>query len=220
MKKRSVALFISLLITALLLFGCGKKNSEAESESGVPDSTEAPETGHGIPDDVFEFIDSGVEENIRASLGKPEGFITEEDVKEIETLMLYNISSDIVELTDLPGLPKLKELGVYSDTVTDITALKHTALVSLTIESSGLTDITALSDITTLEELRLERCGIKDISALTGLKGLKMLSLAGCEIEDLTPLLELEKLEKLDLRGVKAEIPQELLDRGIEILTD
>ena len=213
MKKLSLLLCF-IMTAAVLVTGCNKNRND---ESGAADE---PETGYAIEDNVYEFIDSGIEENVRATIGKPEGFITEEEVSKIESLMIYNISYEVMELSDLSGFSSLTSLRIYSDTVSDITALKSLKLKSLAIESSTLEDVAALAEIDTLEELYIERCAVTDISSLGKLKGLKVLSLAGCEIEDLTPLLELKGLVKLDLRGVKAPIPEELLERDLEIITD
>ena len=86
-----------------------------------------------------------------------------------------------------------KPLGGY------ITSTELAKLKKLSINNSGVTDLTGLESCLNLEELSLRGNSISDISALAGLTSLRHLNLSLNHISDISVLVGLKNLETLDL---------------------
>jgi Leucine-rich repeat (LRR) protein len=69
----------------------------------------------------------------------------------------------------------------------------------ITLDQSGITDLTPLAAMTGLEFISLNNTGVSDLSPLKGKTGLHTLSLVGVGIADLGPLAGLTNLRTLDL---------------------
>ncbi len=82
---------------------------------------------------------------------------------------------------------------------TTITPANMQALVSLTDEGDGITDLTGLQYATGLTSLDLQRNNITDLTPLSGLTALQRLSLDGNKVSDLAPLAGLTGLQGLSL---------------------
>ena len=109
-------------------------------------------------------------------------------------LTLYG--DDFADLAVLPpdigSLTALSSLSLSRTQVSDISALSGlTALSSLDLTDTQVSDILALSGLTVLSRLDLRRTPVSDISALSGLTALNRLSLTGTQVSDLSPLLPL-----------------------------
>lgn len=95
---------------------------------------------------------------------------------------------------------------VYSVTVLDQEVRENEK--ELILSCQGLTDLSWLSDMKSLEKLELRDNGISNIYMLLYSRSrytLRELDLSGNEIEDISPLAQLTALEKLDLSGNRIE---------------
>ncbi len=111
----------------------------------------------------------------------------------------------ISDLSPLAGLTNLKELRTYSSNKPshlplNLLPLKSlTGLVTLSVNGSGVWDISPLAELINIEQLMLQGNRISDISALASLKKLVNLNLHTNQIEDVSPLAGLHNLERLQL---------------------
>ena len=188
------------LILAVVFIGCG-------TTSWVSDPSD--------PNNV------AIESAIRLTLKKPEGAITNEDLK---TLKYLDLASD--KLTDISSLPKSSPLNYItfrSNQITDISPLKHyPTLTRLTLiwnnvadlsalrnckllkrldaDRNNITDLSPISGLTKLESLLLKRNrSLVDISPIAGLTNLKFLNIVETKVSDITLLKSLKNLESLTL---------------------
>ena len=119
-------------------------------------------------------------------------------------------------------LTRLLDLFLGENSITDVGALSGlTSLRSLAINSNSITDISALSGLTSLEQLSIGTNfpptpgPLNDISALSGLTGLQDLWLQGNSITDISALSGLTSLRMIDLsRNANLTNIQPLLDNG------
>ena len=74
-----------------------------------------------------------------------------------------------------------------------------TALKSLDLRGTQVSDLTPLSGLTALKSLDLRGTQVSDLTPLSGLTALKSLYLSSTQVSDLTPLSSLTALESLDL---------------------
>ena len=105
---------------------------------------------------------------------------------------------------DIGSLTALSSLNLSDTHVSDISALFGlTALSSLNLSRTQVSDISALSGLTALSRLDLRRTPVSDISALSGLTALIDLNLSGTPVSDISALSGLTALTDLDLRGTQ-----------------
>lgn len=95
----------------------------------------------------------------------------------------------------------LDELELTPDSLAPLKKMK--SLERLSLQGSGLNDISPLSELGSLTELNLGGNDVSDISALKGLSGLRKLYLDNNPVRDLTPVLSLTNLTVLSIRGIK-----------------
>ena len=96
---------------------------------------------------------------------------------------------------------RLTTLGIESPDLKDLTGLEHaTNLETLSLEEVGMvSDLTPLSNLTSLQKLKAANNQITDIRPLAGIIHLKTLVLGGNQIRDITPLANLTTLRHLEL---------------------
>ena len=121
-------------------------------------------------------------------------------------LTLYG--DDFADLAVLPpdigNLTALSSLNLISTQVSDISALSGlTALIELDLSGTQVSDISALSGLTALNRLDLRGTRVSDISALSGLTALIELDLAGTPVSDISALSGLTALRGLYLTGTQ-----------------
>ncbi len=130
------------------------------------------------------------------------------DLSELTMLTIGGIEvsqSQIKELkTRLPGCL------IYSDEAnTDIVEVHlggktfKSDVTKLDLSDCSITDLSALSVCTSLEELRLSGNYIRDISPLLDIPKLRVLDLSNNMISDIRPLMSMTTLEHLNLAGNK-----------------
>lgn len=104
-------------------------------------------------------------------------------------------------IKDVFSLSGKTELDLRGLEIKDINFLsEYTHLVSLDLsENSMLTDISALSNLTSINNLRLSGTGVTDISVLKDLKSLAKLDLSNTNVKDISALSEIENIVDLKL---------------------
>ena len=115
--------------------------------------------------------------------------------------------SDLAVLPpDIGSLTALSSLDLMQTQVSDISALSGlTALSRLDLRRTPVSDISALSGLTALRMLNLRGTQVSDISALSGLEGLKYLDLSGTQVNDIAALSGLTALSFLELSGTQVK---------------
>ena len=102
----------------------------------------------------------------------------------------------------IAGCTALRSLDLRHTEVSDLSPLSAlTGLTRLWLNGTGVTDLSPLSALTGLTELWLHRTGVTDLSPLSALTGLRELWLSGTGLADLSPLSALTGLMRLWLDG-------------------
>ena len=170
---------------------------------------------------------------IREILKKPEGEITEADLRKVTSLNLK--SKNISNASALKMFPQLKQLNLWSNKISDLSALKELTqlrelelsnnkitnlsalqglkeLTRLSLYNNKISDVSALKELTNLKDLQLGRNSISDVSDLRKLIQLNDLLLYKNNISDVSPLKELKQLVSLHLKDnpdlTKAQIAE------------
>lgn len=122
-------------------------------------------------------------------------------MKPLKYLSLLSTGITDAELSYISGLTNLETLSLtYNKGVTNLSALKNlTNLTSLEAYSTGITDISALSGLTKLTSLNIGLNGLKDISVVKNFPNLVTLRASDNPIEDYSSLASLTKLNRLEL---------------------
>ena len=98
---------------------------------------------------------------------------------------------------DIANLTALNSLGLNGTQVSDVSPLAGlTTLTSLVLVGTQVSDIAPLAGLTALRHLALLITKVSDIAPLAGLTALTDLYLSGTQVSDLSPLLKLTQLEK------------------------
>ena len=98
-------------------------------------------------------------------------------------------------------LTALESLNLRDSQVSNLTPLSGLlALKSLDLESTHVSDLTPLSGLTALRSLDLMSAQVSDLTPLSGLTALEYLNLWNTQVSNLTPLSGLTALESLNLR--------------------
>ena len=112
---------ILVMMAAVVLVGCSKDTPETsqavEAEAQV---TPAPTPEPVSPVDQKLIADTIVEKAIRRSLKKPEGGLTETDLKEVTDLTLMNYRITDAGLKEVAKLQKLTFLSLYGTKITEV----------------------------------------------------------------------------------------------------
>ncbi|MGB4649505.1 MAG: leucine-rich repeat domain-containing protein, partial [Acetivibrionales bacterium] len=217
MKKNSIVI-IMLLVLALccniFLVSCqgGKDVSDQPGKSQKTEqsgkSGQSGQVSKITSKGIAIFANKELETIVRERIGKPEGDIHVNDLKEITEIYLdfsngnkgisyfngeqnsENVNGKKIRRDDFVDLALFQDLNhlsvvclpVETYTVEAIGELKN--LISLTLDECDVKDISALGSLKNLTELNLNRnYGLKDISPLSGLKNLTRLSL-GIDLSD------------------------------------
>lgn len=177
-----------------------KNNSEPEQAQTTPEQVQTT---------VVSFTDSVLETIVRASIGKPSGDITVDDVKTVTRLDLSNeyqhYISDVTVIKDINGLEyftSLEILDLSSHQVSDITPLNGLhKLKYLILDDNPITDISPLAKLLNLKLLVLSSCKAVDYTPLANLINLQYLKLDNSTLTDISPLISLTNLTHLYLSG-------------------
>jgi len=94
--------------------------------------------------------------------------------------------------------------GIPRDRIRGLDPLKDlTALESLDLIGTQVSDLAPLQGLTALQSLVLSYTQVSDITPLQGSTALRSLDLAGTQVSDITPLQGLTALQSLDLRNTQ-----------------
>ncbi len=205
--KKIHHILLTLILTALIA-ACGTP-STAVTPAASPSTTESP-----APESAaVKFADPVLEAMVRATLGKPEGDITQAEALAVTRMDLHDelqsYLSEITPIHDLGGLEafaNLESLDLSDQAVTDISALSGlTRLTSLSLSGNSIGDIAPLAGLTSLKLLILTGCQAQDYSTLSNLTNLQVLLLDNATISDVSPLASLTNLQTLYLNNTSAE---------------
>jgi Leucine-rich repeat (LRR) protein len=124
------------------------------------------------------FADPVVETAVREGLKGKTGGPVYRDEAELITILSIHGNGDVIDLTGLEYLSKLRQLTIYNATFTDCSPLS--GLIDfkyIGFNGCEITDLAPLSILPNLESLNLTDCLINDssslnLSSLTGLRGL------------------------------------------------
>jgi internalin A len=145
------------------------------------------------------FADPNLEAAVRVATSTPQGPIYPSDLDGLTSL---NASAkSIANLGGLEQCTSLKELGLYDNQLGDISALADlTGLEQLDLSCNHqIRYLSPLANLTRLKSLYLQNNWIAVISPLGNLTSLRLLSLWGNEIRDISPLADLTGLTQLYL---------------------
>jgi Leucine-rich repeat (LRR) protein len=118
----------------------------------------------------------------------------------IRELNFYGKNLDSPKL--LSGLTALQSLYLINTPVSDVSPLSGlTALQSLYLSGTRVSDVSPLSGLTALQSLDLTSTPVSDVSPLSGLTALQRLDLSSTRLSDVSPLSGLTALQRLDLMG-------------------
>ena len=175
--------------------------------------------GHII--EKVSFHSAEFEEMVRQALALPGGDIMTDDLWGVTELNVPDTVQDISDLSYFTGLTSLTlqnyHEGDYSflPSLTQLEALDLTessvstqtleligalsSLKRLYLDSCGISDVTALGQLTSLTELHLAGNSLSGISPLSGCRALEILDLSSAGLSDLSPLASLHNLSELNL---------------------
>jgi internalin A len=190
----------------------------AHSVAPPPAPTQAPEAAPAAPPKVtkkledcpkgpnVEFEQKEIEAEIRKKLQKPDGALTQADLKKVKSLNLSNVKLAGLDVCVFSQLTGLKDLflgpGEYDD-LSPIAAAKD--LESLAASRNQVKDLTPIAKLTKLDRLDLGRSQVSDLKPIAGLTSLTELALDDCPVEDVSPLVKMTKLEKLSIQRTKVK---------------
>ncbi len=120
------------------------------------------------------------------------------------TLTSLTITNDsVTDISPLSGLTALTYLDLTGNDIADLSYLTGLiSLISLFISDTDMTVIPDLSSLTSLTELGVDtNSGLSDLSPLAGLTSLELLSAFDSNISDISPLASLTSLIYLGLEG-------------------
>ena len=144
---------ILLIITAVLLVGCGKKE-DPEAKNPEKEATERETKNPELaPVFIVTIGNSIIEAAIRYELEKPTGDLTSADLGKVTKLTIS--VSKLTDVKDLENLTQLKELKVLDNKLTKVPAglEKLTKLESLDLSVGKLTQVKGLEKLTQLKYL-------------------------------------------------------------------
>ena len=147
---------------------------------------------------VVDIPDAGLRAAVEAALGKASG----EPIMRTEMTSLTSLAVESRSVRSLIGLEcafNLVRLTLSDNQIVDVSPLSGlTKLRYLSLGENEIADVSPLAELTALSELHLNDNRLTDVSPVSGLTELRYLSLSGNVISDISPLTDLI-LEELDL---------------------
>jgi hypothetical protein len=122
-------------------------------------------------------------------------------VREAPALSQLTIEGPVRDIGPLATLKQVRHLWLEHTEVTDVSALSRlTGLDDLSISDGPLSDIAPLADLN-LGRLFLYRTRVTDLAPIAGMEGLQVLALSGCPVRDISVVATLPHLRHLNLGG-------------------
>ncbi|EJO5346818.1 leucine-rich repeat domain-containing protein [Clostridium botulinum] len=141
-------------------------------------------------DGYIEFQDKNLEEEVRKAANpkdRPKGPLTYMDVSGIKELNLHN--KNIKSLKGIEYLKNIKKLDISDNGISDISYLKGLdSLESLNLYNNNIDNISSISNLSKLQYLNISKNKIADISYLKSLNYLQHLDLRENKIEYINAL--------------------------------
>ncbi len=182
-----------LIVFLLFLLSCGGVE-ETDSDSDETEDIETSDSDTFDGSEVIKFKDVNLEKCVRTKIQKPEGEITVEDVKNVESLDCLRMNIKVLD--GIEKLPSLSNISFYENDIKDFSSLKGiNTLKKLNIFRNENVDINTLSELNSLEELDVSSCGLTTLEPLKNLEFLKVLS---ANTNNLTSIEEVKNLTGLE----------------------
>ena len=204
-KKAAIGVFSVFFLYALVLAG-----SQELVERFTPTSARPSARPLTHPEDVVVIPDANLRAVIADSLGKA----SSETITSSEMATLTRLDASNKGVQDLVGLEfttnlttldlgseKVNGKYVNSNAISDLSPLSNlTSLRTLSLHDNSISDVSPLSGLTNLIMLNLYDNSISDVSSLSGLTRLKVLMLSKNSISDVSSLSNLTRLRTLMLQ--------------------
>lgn len=155
------------------------------------------------------FTDPTFEQLVRASMNRPSGSITDVDCEQVTNLNSWNMERDysqpepqIQTLSDLYWFPNLQTLQLNNQTsIQDYSGLTQCRnLWTLQFSACGLTDISFLANLSSVQYLYLSDNQITDITPISACKNLYYLDISANPVSSLEPIYGLN-LDQISVDG-------------------
>ena len=155
-----------------------------------------------------ENLREAVREHLQLTNDEP---LTQQSMESLDKLIIQG--RGIWDITGLEFAINLKVLFIFGDPLKNLNPIANLKLTVLNAGGCGITDVSPLKNMTTLEKLYLHNNLITDVTPLLNLVNLKELSLLGNPISDWMLINQAFDLEWQDW-GAVCEVPnQPILDR-------
>ncbi|WP_099221520.1 leucine-rich repeat domain-containing protein [Listeria costaricensis] len=171
---------------------------------------------HVLPASASEAVtipDDQLREAITKSLNKPkDAILTEDDMKQVTELDIFpnSTSTNVNSLEGLQYATNLKKLmisGYGTCGISDLSPISNlTSLETLSITEASISDLTPIAGLTNLTFLQLHDNKIEDISVLANFPKLEYLELSGNFIDNIDVLAQLTNLQTLKMNGAVSYI--------------
>lgn len=165
---------------------------------------------------VVNFSDPGLEEAVRATIGKEEGTLR---TKDVDTVQIVDASDrQIKSLDGIEYLTQLRELNLEDNFIESVSPLKNlTKLETLNLRNNEITNLEEvhfqdiiylnIRDLSLRHNVKRDKNGndtrLSDISLVGKMASLRKLNLRDNDIDNLSPISALRKLTELDIRENK-----------------
>ena len=172
---------------------------------------------------IYHFKEPLIEEAVRLNLERPDGKLTEEDLKNVTDIymignMVYASEEeyeagllqwydsgradigDVSELSDLEAMPNLKVVKMAGEDIADITDLKELqALEVVDFQQNHIQDIDALANKAYLRQISINHNPLNSIEAIRTCPSIISMDLRECGSFDGSPFSEKAQMEFLDI---------------------
>ena len=233
-KPAAWAIAFTMLLCALLasLSACRRDGTEQDPEgtplptaeaavTEAPSETPAPTAAitakpASTPVPAVEFKSAAIEAQVREQLkiGQDKA-ITSQMLMGLEHVYLHG--EEITDLSDIRKFVGAEVISIASAPNANFAEFDAPSnLKELSINNCGLTDVSFISNISSLIILDLEDNEIEDVSPIAGLRQLKYLQLENNRISDISPLMEMRGLSDVMLSF--NPIPLEQIDALRELV--
>ena len=174
----------------------------ASSAPTTPPPPKKKEWKCGSSPNVVDFAgDDALEKEVRLKLNKPQGVIAPSDLANVKSINLtkYGPVNDLNPCV-MPKFTQIHDVFLGQGDLSDLSPLSDlTTMVSLRATDNKVTNIDALKKLVHMDRLDLSHTQISDLSPLAVMTELTELEIDQTNVTDLKPLEKLTKLEKVTL---------------------